>query len=81
MAGPLVAARDGGVGRHRSRQLEKKNAAGAGTEVRSPAAGKRHDVERSVPKPCRIVDDEGESAEEDLVTHARISTGRHDETM
>jgi len=59
--------------------LEKKNVASAGTEVCGPATGKRLDVERCLPKPRRIVDDEGESAEEDLVTHARISTGRHDE--
>ncbi len=64
MVGPLVAARDGGEDRHRGRLLEKKDVAGTGTEVCSPATGERLDVERRIPKPCRIIDDEGESAEE-----------------
>ncbi|KAI4998265.1 hypothetical protein ZWY2020_053607 [Hordeum vulgare] len=78
-AGSLVAAHDRGEDRHRGRWLEKKNVAGTGTEVRSPAIGKRLDVEGRIPKPCRIVGDEGEGTEEDLMTHAQISAGRHDE--
>ena len=64
-----VGVADGGVGRYRSRLLEKKDVAGVGMEVRSSVAGKRFDVERGVSKLCRIVDDEGESVEEDFMIY------------
>ena len=79
--GSLVAARDGGEDRHRGRWLKKKDATGTGTEVSSPATGERLDVEGRIPKPRRIVNDEGERTQEDLMTHAQIFAGRHDEKM
>ena len=64
-----------------SRRLPEEDAAGNGMEVRRPMNRERLDVQRGFLEPRRIVDDEGECAEEDLMTHAQIFAGRHDEKM
>ena len=48
-------------------------------EVRRPADREHLDIKRRFPEPCRVVGDEGERSETDLVALEQIPAGRHDE--
>ena len=80
--GPLAGAYSGESGRRGSRpilgrRLPQEDAAGTRAEVRRPVNGERLDVEGSFLELGRVISNEGECAETDLVAQRQSTTENH----